>query len=264
MKNVRTSMLLNRRGFVRVATVGVFAAPVAPIFRLFADESFSRSQPKAIAFDAFPVFDPRSVSALAEQLFPGKGAELSDEWRTRQFEYTWLRVTAKHYADFWQVTGDALEFAARKLNLELRQQERDQLMNSYLELKLWPDAVLALSSLKKSGFRLAFLSNLTPRMLNVNIKHAGLTGLFEQVLSTDQAKTYKPDPSAYQLGIDSLKLRREEILFVAFGGWDAAGAKLFGYPTFWVNRQKLPAEKLGAIPDGTGESLTELVQFLKA
>jgi len=257
-------MLLNRRGFVRVATVGAFAGPVAPIFRLVADESFSRSQIKAIAFDAFTVFDPRSVSALAEQLFPGKGADLSNEWRTRQFEYTWLRFTAKHYADFWQVTEDALEFAAHKLNLEMRQQERDQLMNSYLELKLWPDAMPALSSLKQSGFRLAFLSNFTPRMLNVNIKHAGLTGLFEQVLSTDQAKTYKPDPSAYQLGIDSLKLRRDEILFVAFAGWDAAGGKLFGYPTFWVNRQKLLMETLGATPDATGESLTQLVRFLKA
>jgi 2-haloacid dehalogenase len=101
-------------------------------------------------------------------------------------------------------------------------------------------------------------------MLSVNIKRAGLTGLFEQVLSTDQAKTYKPDPSAYQLGMDSLKLRREEILFVAFAGWDAAGAKLFGYPTFWVNRQKLPMEQLGATPEGTGESLAQLVRFLKA
>jgi 2-haloacid dehalogenase len=135
-------------------------------------------------------------------------------------------------------------------------------MNAYLELKPWPDVMPALSSLKKSGLRLAFLSNFTLGMLNANIKSAGLTGLFEKVLSTDQAKTYKPDPRAYQLGMDSLKLRREEILFVAFAGWDAAGAKLFGYPTFWVNRQKLPMEKLEANPDGVGESLTQLVQFI--
>jgi 2-haloacid dehalogenase len=86
--------------------------------------------------------------------------------------------------------------------------------------------------------------------------------MFEQVLSTDQAKTYKPDPRAYQLGVDALKLKREEILFVAFAGWDAAGAKLFGYPTFWVNRQKLPMEKMDATPDGMGDTLTQLVQFL--
>ena len=217
---------------------------------------------QAIAFDAFPIFDPRPVFVLVEQLFPGRGAELSNEWRTRQFEYTWLRVAAQHYADFWQVTEDALKFAAARLNLELSRHDRDKLMNAYLELKPWPDVMPALSSLKKSGLRLAFLSNFTLGMLNSNIKSAGLTGLFEHVLSTDQAKTYKPDPRAYQLGMDSLKLRREEILFVAFAGWDAAGAKLFGYPTFWVNRQKLPMEKLEANPDGVGESLTQLVQFI--
>jgi 2-haloacid dehalogenase len=120
----------------------------------------------------------------------------------------------------------------------------------------------ALSSLNKSGLLLAFLSNFTVGMLNSNIKNAGLTGLFDYVLSTDQAKTYKPDPRAYQLGMSSLKMRREEILFVAFAGWDAAGAKLFGYPTFWVNRQKLPMEELEATPDGVGESLTQLVHFI--
>src|SRR5258708_4123302 len=115
-------------------------------------------------------------------------------------------------------------------------------MNAYLELKAWPDVMPALASLKNSGFRLAFLSNFTPRMLEANIEHAGLSGLFEQVLSTHQAKTYKPDPRAYELGTDVLKLPRQEILFVAFAGWDAAGAKSFGYQTFWVNRQKSPAE----------------------
>jgi 2-haloacid dehalogenase len=217
---------------------------------------------KAIAFDAFPIFDPRPVFALAEQLFPGRGAELSNEWRTRQFEYTWLRVANRHYADFWHVTRDALEFAASKLGLELSPENRDKLMNAYLALKPWPDVPAALASLKQSGFRLAFLSNFTRAMLDVNIKSAGLVDTFEQVLSTDQVKTYKPDPRAYQLGTDSLTLRREEILFVAFAGWDAAGAKLFGYPTFWLNRQKLPAEKLDATPDGTGESFSQLLQFL--
>ena len=82
------------------------------------------------------------------------------------------------------------------------------------------------------------------------------------MLSTDQGATYKPDPRAYQLGPDALKLTREEILFVAFAGWDAAGAKLFGYPTYWVNRQHLPAEEIGVRPDGSGGTLTDLVAFL--
>src|SRR6185312_8837468 len=108
-----------------------------------------------------------------------------------------------------------------------------------------------LKKLKDSGLRLAFLSNFTPAMLAANIKVSGLGDLFEQVLSTDQARTYKPDPRAYALGVDSLKLKKEKILFVAFSGWDAAGAKSFGYPTYWMNRMNLLQEELNSTPDAT-------------
>lgn len=217
---------------------------------------------KAIAFDALAIFDPRPVFASAERLFPGTGAELSNDWRTRQFEYTWLRVATKRYADFWQVTREALDFAAAKQGVQISREQGDQLMNAYLELKAWPDVVPALATLRNLGFRLAFLSNFTLGMLKANITSAGLGGLFDRVLSTDGVKTYKPDPRAYQLGTKSLRLKRHEILFVAFAGWDAAGAKLFGYPVFWVNRQKLPAEKLETTADCTGNSLAQLVRLL--
>jgi 2-haloacid dehalogenase len=252
---------VSRREFVTRVACGV-GLTVLSYPQAFARESVIQSRIKAIAFDAFPIFDPRPVSALAERLFPGKGAELGNEWRTRQFEYTWLRVVAQNYADFWHVTREALEFAAEKLDLKMLPEQTEQLMNAYLGLKAWPDVMPALSSLKDSGFRLAFLSNFTSHMLEANIASAGLAGMFERVLSTEQAKTYKPDPRAYALGTKSLKLKPHEILFVAFAGWDAAGAKLFGYPVFWLNRQKLPAEKLGANPDCTGSSLAELVRFL--
>lgn len=153
-------------------------------------------------------------------------------------------------------------FAANKLGLELSREKRNRLMGAYLEMEAWPDAISGLANLKKSGFRLAFLSNFTSAMLDANIRHSGLEGIFEHALSTDSVKTYKPDPVAYQLGVDAFKLKREEILFASFGGWDAAGAKLFGFPTYWVNRQKLPMERLGAIPDGSGETVSELVRFL--
>jgi 2-haloacid dehalogenase len=253
---------LTRRKFVTFTTGGAALASLHSISQAVAEGPLLRSRIKAVAFDAFPIFDPRPVFGLTEQLFPGKGADLSDEWRTRQFEYTWLRVIARRYVDFWQITQDALEFAADKLGLILTYERREQLMNAYLELKTWPDVVPALTSLKKSGFRLAILSNFTTRMLDASIQSAGLAGMFEQVLSTDQAKTYKPDARGYQLGIDAFKLAPQEILFAAFAGWDAAGAKLFGYPTFWVNRLKQAAEKLGAIPDGMGDGLAELVRFL--
>jgi len=254
--------MLNRRKFIALGAAGAALSTMPSIPKLFADEPFSKSRIKAIAFDAFPIFDPRPVFALVEKLFPAKGAELARRWRMRQFEYTWLRATAQKYADFWRVTQDALEFAAEELNLTLGREQRGELMNAYLELPLWSDVLPVLASLKKANFRLAFLSNFTLRMLEANIKRSELTGFIEQALSTDAAKTYKPDPRAYQLGIDALKLERQEILFVAFAGWDAAGAKLFGYPTFWVNRQKLPVEKLDATPDGSGDSLAQLAQFL--
>lgn len=219
---------------------------------------------KAVAFDALAIFDPRPVSALAEQCFPGKGAGLIAEWRIRQFEYTWLRVITGRYADFWRVTQDALLFAARKLSLDLSPRQRDELMNAWLELKAWPDAPDALAALKKSGTQLALLSNFTPAMLEDCIRSAGLTGTFDHVLSTDQVKTYKPTPPAYQLGIDALRFARGQILFVAFAGWDAVGAKSFGYPTFWVNRLKLPAEELGEPADGMGSDLSTLAEFLAA
>ena len=252
-------MLSTRRDLIVGAAVSAAAGTVT------AATAAIGAQPgiKAVVFDAFPVFDPRSVFALAEDLFPGKGFELGNAWRTRQFEYTWLRVVSQRYADFWQVTADALVFSAKSLRLELSEEKRARLMQAYLELKPWPDALAALKSMKDAGLRLAFLSNFTPRMLQAAVAGAGIDGLFEALLSTDAIRTYKPDPRAYQLAIDALKLRREEILFVAFGGWDAAGAKSFGYPTFWVNRQNLPVEELDAPPDAIGTTLGDLVSFLK-
>src|SRR2546430_1363743 len=123
MPNHRNSNPLSRRRFVALAAGGVAAGILPTIPPAQAGEPFNKARIKAIVFDAFPIFDPRPVFALAEQLFPGKGAALSDEWRARQFEYTWLRVVAHRYADFWQVTREALEFAADKLKLKLGREE---------------------------------------------------------------------------------------------------------------------------------------------
>ena len=219
---------------------------------------------KAVVFDAFPIFDPRPVFGLAETLFPGKGTELGNAWRTRQFEYQWLRSLSGRYADFWQATEEALVFAAKQLQLDLTPEKRAALMQAYLALKAWPDVPAALAALKEMGLRLAFLSNMTAKMLEAGIRNAGLEGAFERVLSTDQIRTYKPDPRAYQMGVDALKLDRAEILFAAFAGWDVAGARWFGYPTFWVNRAGAPAEELGVAPDAAGRDLNDLVSFVRA
>jgi 2-haloacid dehalogenase len=218
---------------------------------------------KAIAFDAFPIFDPRPVYALAEQLFPGKGGELSNAWRGRQFEYQWLRSLGGHYVDFWHATDDALVYAAKATKLDLSPDKRMQLMHAFLELKAWPDVAQQLQALKKEGMRIAFLSNATPNILESGIRNSGLEGAFDSVISTDAIRSYKPDPRAYQMGVETLKLKRDEILFVAFAGWDVAGAKWFGYPTYWVNRLNAPVEELDAIPDGIGANLNDLAAFLE-
>jgi 2-haloacid dehalogenase len=218
---------------------------------------------QAVLFDAFPIFDPRPIPSLAEDIFPGKGAELAELWRDRQFEYTWLRSLSHQYQDFWSVTESALLFAAQSLKLELTSAKRDQLMQAYLKLNAWPDVLPTLRSLKAAGIRLGFLSNFTPKMLHSCILHSGLQGSFEKVLSTDDVKTYKPDPRAYQMGVESLGLSRERILFVAFAGWDAAGAKWFGYPTLWANRRQQPVAEMGVLPDAESEDLSGVAKFVR-
>ncbi|WP_051953310.1 haloacid dehalogenase type II [Methylocapsa aurea] len=216
----------------------------------------------AVAFDGFPIFDPRSVAALCEVLFPGRGEALSEAWRTRQFEYAWLSSLAGRYRDFWEVTGLSLDVAASTLKLHMTIEQRERLMTAYLSLPLWPDAAPALTALKAAGIRLAFLSNLSPLMLAENIAAANLGWIFDHVLSTDAVKSYKPDPKAYQLGIDALGARRERILFVASAGWDAYGAKAFGYPTLWVNRSGQPSETLGAPADAIVANMNGLAGFV--
>lgn len=251
-------MKLNRRRFLSLTAAG-FAADFLSPFSLASLSAAPKF--KAVVFDAFPIFDPRPIVTLTEELFPGRGRELSERWRTRQFEYTWLRTLSGRYVDFEHTTRDALIYAAHALKLKLETASADQLVHAYFQLKAWPDVLPAITALKNAGIRLGFLSNFTRSMLESNVQHSGLGGFFDHVLSTDLAQAFKPDPRAYQLGVDAFRLERDEMVFAAFAGWDAAGAKAFGYPTFWVNRQNAPAEELGTPPDATG-GIAELVTFV--
>jgi 2-haloacid dehalogenase len=226
--------------------------------------SRNRTRIEAVLFDAFPIFDPRPMARVAEEMLPGRGTEFLSTWRSRQFDYAWLRLVAGDYADFWRCTEDALRYAASVFRLELTTERRGRLMNAHLDLRPWPDVKRALESLRGSGLRLGVLSNFTRQMLEASIRSSSLEGMFEHVLSTDQVQTYKPAPRAYQLGVDALGLARERILFAAFAGWDAFGAKRFGYPTFWVNRLDAVPEQIGATaPDGAGPTLDDLVAFVE-
>jgi 2-haloacid dehalogenase len=244
------------------ALITLAAAPVAGQVRPRAVDAAARPRFKAVAFDYLVLFDANSVAGAAEQAFPGKGRELAQLWRTRQFEYTWLRSITGRYADFFSVTEDALVYAASAMKLELTAGRKEQLLDAYLHLVPWPDTADTLRRLRESGIRVIALANFSPHMLQANAENAGLSGLFDALVSTDTNRTYKPDPRAYQLGMDRLRLARHEILFAAFGGWDAAGAKAFGYPTVWVNRLNQPAEELGIRADHVVPDLRGLLEFV--
>ena len=245
-------MHLDRRKFVTLAAA-TLATPAA----------WAAARPfKAIAFDGFVITDPRPVFAKTEELFADKGRALNEAWRTRIFEYTWLRTVGGHYADFWHVIEDALLVAARASKVELSADQRDALMQTWLTLKAWPDVAPALKQLKAAGIRMAFLANPTAKMLDAVMTNSGLEDVFEPHLSTDKVNAFKPDPRAYQMGIDAFRLAKEDVAFAAFAGWDAAGAKWFGYPTFWVNRMNAPAEELGMMPDGIGAGMADLAKFV--
>jgi len=252
-------MTLDRRAFVTLGTATLLTSLTA---RAIDREDSPWGRIKAVAFDAFPIFDPRPVFQACEAAAPGHGPQLADAWRTRLFEYQWLRALAGQYEDFWSCARGALAFAARSLQIELSRDARDALMQGWLELRAWPDVAPALNELQRSGKRLALLSNATRAMLDAGLKNAGLAAAFDHVISTGAARSFKPDPNAYRLGTDILQLGKGEILFVAFAGWDVAGAKWFGYPTFWNNRQNAAAEGLDVEPDGIGATLADVVQFL--
>ena len=217
---------------------------------------------KAVAFDYFVIFDANSVIPEAERAFPGKGADFTRMWRTKQFEYCFLRSITNRHADFFKVTEDALTYTAEAMKLDLTDDKRRRLVNAYLTLTPWPDAVDALRKLKASGVRIITISNFSERMLRANADHAGITDLFDTLLSTEVNGTYKPDPRAYELGMKQLGFKKEEIVFAAFGGWDAYGGKNFGYPTYWVNRFNLPTEELGIGADGTSNNMEGLLRFV--
>ncbi len=217
---------------------------------------------KAVAFDYFVIFNPNSVVEEVEKIFPGKGLDFTKAWRAKQFEYGFLRSITSNHEDFFKVTGQALDYTIENMKLKASEEQRQQLLNAYLKLKPWPDSVEGLKKLKASGIKIITIANFSKMMLQANADNAQIAELFDELLSTEVNRTYKPDPKAYALGMDHLGLKKEEIVFAAFGGWDAYGAKSFGYPTYWVNRFNLPAEKAGMKPDGTSDNFQGLLDFV--
>ncbi|MBT0963997.1 haloacid dehalogenase type II [Denitromonas iodatirespirans] len=219
---------------------------------------------RAIAFDAFgTLFDVFSVTALAERLFPGQGDAVSRLWRLKQIEYSFLRTLSKRYEPFDAVTESALHFALSALGVSAGQAQIDLLMAQYDRLTPFPENLAVLQALKADGVPMAILSNGTPRMLEVCTRHAGMSGVFDHLLSVDTVGQYKTTEAAYQLAPDAFGVPAREILFVSSNGWDAAGAGWFGFTTFWINRSAQPPEALGVAPAATGTQLTDVLDFVR-
>lgn len=216
----------------------------------------------AVAFDAFTLLDFRQLPATAERLFPGQGARLEELWRTRLFEYGWLRVLGGRYRDFQALSGDAFDFAAAALKLSPSAAARGELLETLVQLPAWPEALPVLGELRAAGLKLALLSNFTARMLATIGRRTGLGRLLDAPLSTDVVRSYKPDPRAYHLAVEAFRLPRERIAFVAHAGWDAAGAGWFGFPTCWINRNGIARDALGVAPVATLTSLSPLPGLL--
>lgn len=203
---------------------------------------------QAVVFDAYgTLLDVHSVA-------PEKA--LSELWRRKQLEYTWLRSLMDRYEDFWRVTEDALRAAAAQLKVTLNEARIEELMQGYLRPAAFEDVRPALEGLR--GRRLGILSNGSMKMLEAAARHNRLETYFEAVISADRVKTYKPSPKVYALGPEALKLPPQQILFVSSNAWDAAGAKSYGYQVCWCNRGGAPAEQLGFEPDVTVTRLDQI------
>jgi 2-haloacid dehalogenase len=220
--------------------------------------------PRALVFDAYgTLFDVHSVAELCDEIWPGKGLPLSQLWRAKQLEYSWLRSLMRRYEDFAKVTENALSYACAALGLALDDERRRRLIGAYRRLETFPEVRGALEGLKAARIRLAILSNGSPAMLRPLVAHARLGGLIRTVLSVDARKIYKPAPAVYRLAVEKLGIPRRAVGFVSSNCWDACGAQSFGFRTFWINRSGAPVDALGVKPDHVIRSLDELPELIR-
>ena len=217
---------------------------------------------RACVFDAYgTIFDFASAAARCSDVLGETAEQLTALWRDKQLQYTWLRAAQDRHADFWQVTGDALDFTLDTLGRG-DPRLRDRLMQLYLRLDPFPEVPAVLRELRSAGFAAAILSNGTPAMLAAAIDNAGLGGLFDQVLSVEMVWVYKPHPKVYHLACDRLGLAANTIVFLSSNAWDAHAAAAFGMRVVWCNRYGQKRERLPGSPDREIRTLAELPALL--
>lgn len=217
---------------------------------------------RGCVFDAYgTLFDYAAAAAGCGDLIGDRADALTALWRDKQLQYTWLRAVQGRHADFWQVTGDALDFALESLDLETPSL-RERLMDLYLGLEPFPEVRPVLAALRQAGFRTAILSNGSPMMLDALVRRSSLEAMFDAVLSADAVRAFKTHSSVYQYALDSLDLEAGAIAFQSSNAWDAHGASDFGMRVVWCNRYGQRRERLPGRPDFEIRTLAELPALL--
>ena len=216
----------------------------------------------ACVFDAYgTLFDVHSAAAHCRGDLGDKADAVSQTWRSKQLEYSWLRSLMGRHADFWRVTGDALDYALDAHGID-DAALRKRLMDCYLELDAYPDVGDVLDHLKGAGVKCAILSNGSPDMLDAAVRNAGIGARLDAVLSVEEVGVFKPHPSVYQLAVDRLGVAAERVAFQSSNAFDATGAAVFGFRVVWINRFGQRPERLPGVADAELATLTELPPLL--
>jgi 2-haloacid dehalogenase len=217
---------------------------------------------KACVFDAYgTLFDFASAARRCQDVLGDRIGALTTLWRDKQLAYSWLRAVQGRHADFWQVTGDALDFTLETMAIDTPGL-RDRLMALYLKLETFPEVTDVLGRLKRAGLPIAILSNGSPPMLDAIVKAAGLGDVLDAVLSVEEAGVYKPHPRVYQLAVDRLGVPAAQIAFQSSNAWDAHAASAFGMKVVWCNRYGQQRERMPGAPDREITSLAQLPRLL--
>jgi 2-haloacid dehalogenase len=219
---------------------------------------------RACVFDAYgTLFDYASAAARCRDLLGDKLDRLTALWRDKQLQYTWLRTLAGQHLDFWQVTGDALDFALDTLGIE-NDFLRERLMSLYLTLDTFTEVPEMLQRLKAAGLKTAILSNGSPRMLRAAVDNAKIGEFLDLVLSVEEVGVFKTHPKTYQLAVDRLGIKPTAISFQSSNAWDAYAASAFGMRVIWCNRYGQRRERLPGAPDREIHTLADLPALVGA
>jgi 2-haloacid dehalogenase len=216
---------------------------------------------KAIIFDAYgTLFDVNSAAEKCKDKIGDKWEGFADYWRTTQLEYTWLRSLMDRHKNFWQVTEDSLDKSMKTFKIDPSM--RNELLDLYKILSIFPEVKEVLQNLKKKDYKLAILSNGTPTLLNELVKSNNLDNIFDDIFSIEEVGIYKPNSKVYDIPIKKYKIQKEEVAFLSTNTWDVSGGGNYGYSSIWVNRNNNIFDNLDYKPKNEVKNLSQLLDII--